>query len=435
MTETLLYIAGILLVLLGIAASIGLHEIGHLVPAKLFGVRVKQYMIGFGPTLFSRTKGETEYGVKAIPLGGYISMVGMFPPENPAKPNRGLFAKWIREARKEVRSEVSAGDEGRQFYQLSFIKKFTVMFGGPFMNFLLGTLLIVISLSGIGTAQVSTTVDRVYDCIEQTDEACDPNAPISPAKAAGLQSGDEVVEVNGVSVSEWEEVVAALNLKIEQQSQITVLREEKLVELAITPVFTERPVYDATGNLLRDSSGDPVTEIRPILGILTEPKLKPIGLADSLGVAAGSTAALGGFVLQLPQEVWKIASSTFGDVERDPNGAVSIVGVGQIAGEVAANQDASWELRLGSILLLLGSLNLALFVFNLIPLLPLDGGHILGAVYERIKRSTLKAIRGVDPGPVDTAKALPLAYVVWAVLLATGIVVILADLVNPITLG
>lgn len=435
MTELLLYLGGIALVLIGIAASIGLHEVGHLVPAKLFGVRVKQYMIGFGPTIFSRTKGETEYGIKAIPLGGYISMVGMFPPENPAKPTRGIFAKWIRDARKEVRSEVSASDEGRQFYQLSFTKKVVVMFGGPFMNFLLGTLLIVVSLSGIGTAQVSTTVDRVYDCIEQTEETCDADAPISPAKAAGMQSGDQVVEVNGVSVTEWEEVVSALNLKVEAASELVVNRDGNLVSLSITPVFTERPVYDATGNLARDSKGNPVTEIRPILGILTKPKLAPVGLGESLGVAASSTAALGSFVLQLPQEVWKIANSTFGVEERDPNGVVSIVGVGQIAGEVAANQDASWELRLGSILLLLGSLNLALFVFNLIPLLPLDGGHLLGAFYERLKRTTFKLVRGIDPGPVDTAKALPLAYVVWALLLATGLIVILADLVNPITLG
>lgn len=435
MVETALYLGGIVLVLLGIALSIGLHEIGHLVPAKIFGVRVKQYMVGFGPTLFSRTKGETEYGIKAIPLGGYISMVGMFPPENPAKPTRGLFAKWIIEARKEVRNEIGPSDEGRQFYQLSFIKKFTVMFGGPFMNFLLGTLLIVISLSGIGTAQVSTTVDKVYDCLEQTDDACDPAAPVTPAKAAGMQSGDKVVEVNGLVVLEWEEVVAALNTRTEATSAIVVERDGKRVELSITPVFTERPVYDASGNLLRDSEGNPVTEIRPILGILTEPKLQPLGLGDSLGVAAQSTAAIGGFVIQLPQEIWKIANSTFGTVERDPNGAVSIVGVGQIAGEVAANVDASWELRLGSILLLLGSLNLALFVFNLIPLLPLDGGHVLGAVYERIKRAGYRALGRKDPGPVDTAKALPLAYAVWAILLATGLVVILADLVNPITLG
>ena len=435
MTETLLYIAGILLVLIGIAVSIGLHEIGHLVPAKLFGVRVKQYMIGFGPTLFSKTKGETEYGIKAIPLGGYISMIGMFPPENPAKPTRGLFANWIREARKEVRTEVGVKDEGRQFYQLSFSKKIAVMFGGPFMNFLLGTLLIVISLSGIGTAQVSTTVDQVYDCIEQTEAGCDPNAPVSPAKAAGLKPGDRVVEVNQLAVNEWEEVVAALNLKIEAESSLVVERDGELVALTVTPVFTERPVYDATGNLVRDEAGNPVTEIRPILGILTEPKLSPVSLGESLGVAVNSTSALGAFVFSLPQEIWKIANSTFGLEERDPNGAVSIVGVGQIAGEVAANQDASWELRLGSILLLLGSLNLALFVFNLIPLLPLDGGHLLGALYERIKRTAVKLVRGVDPGPVDTAKALPLAYVVWAVLLATGIIVILADLVNPITLG
>lgn len=433
--ETALYILGIVAVMVGIALSIGLHEIGHLWPAKLFGVRVTQYMIGFGPTVFSKSRGETEYGLKAFPLGGYISMVGMFPPENPAKPYRGLFSNWIRDARKEVRSEVTSSDEGRQFYQLSFGKKFVIMFGGPFMNLVFGTLLIITSLSAIGTASVSTTVDQVFDCIEQTAEGCDPNAPISPAKKAGIQSGDKVVAVNGIKVSEWEEAVDALNLRTEAESEITVLRDSREVTLLITPVFTERPVYDSSGNFLRDEAGNPITEIRPILGILTEPKLVPQPLSQSLGVAASGTGAIAGFVLQLPNELWKVVSSTLGFQERDPNGAVSIVGVGQIAGEVASNTDASLEMRIGSILLLLGSLNLALFVFNLIPLLPLDGGHVLGAVYESLKRRGAILLTKKDPGPVDTARALPLAYAVWAVLLVTGVLLILADLLNPITLG
>lgn len=435
MLETLLYFLGVILIIIGIALSIGVHELGHLIPAKAFGIRVKQYMIGFGPTVFSRTKGETEYGVKAIPLGGYISMVGMYPPENPAKPYRGLFANWIKEARREVRNEVVAEDEGRQFYQLSFPKKFVIMFGGPFMNFLLGALLILTSLSGIGTAQVSTSVEKVFDCIEQTVEGCYPDAPASPAKVAGLLAGDQVIAVNGVAISEWEEVVRELNKRTESVSTLTVLRDGSEQNLQITPVFTERPIYDSMGNVQRNENGEPLTEIRPILGILTTPKITPVPIQESWNVAISSTAAIGGFILQLPQEIWEVTLSTFGFSERDPNGAVSIVGVGQLAGEVTANTEASWQERVGSILLLLGSLNLALFVFNLLPLLPLDGGHVLGSLYEVGKRRTVRAITGKDPGPVDTARALPLAYLVWALLLATGILLILADLVNPITLG
>ncbi len=151
MIDILLYAAGIAIVLIGIALSIGLHEIGHLIPAKIFGVRVNQYMIGFGPTVKSWTRGDTEYGVKAIPLGGYILMTGMYPPES--KPYRGPFARWIRDARQQVRQGIEPSDENRQFYKLSAPKKLTIMLGGPLMNLILGMLLILLALSGVGTMQ------------------------------------------------------------------------------------------------------------------------------------------------------------------------------------------------------------------------------------------------------------------------------------------
>lgn len=427
MLDTILYLLGILIFLVGIAFSVGLHELGHYLPAKKFGVEVRQFMIGFGPTLFSRRRGETEFGVKAFPLGGYILMSGMYAPAK--KPYRGLFANWINEARREVESQENVSEE-RKFYRLSGPKKITIMLGGPVMNLLLGTLLIVASLSGIGTLQNSLTVDQVYPCMESAVESeCPEGSAATPAKLAGLQSGDEVKAVNGQTVSSWKEVTALL--EDNSSSTLTVERNGTDVTINITPVFMERAVYDSLGNLELDAQGNPVTELSPVLGIRLLGVTKPVGLDQSLSYAGASLASMAAFILELPQQIYEVTLSTVGITERDPYGAVSIVGVGQLAGELTS-ADIGIDAKLSSLLLLLGSLNLVLFVFNLVPLLPLDGGHVVGAVYESAKRRVVKQFRGKDPGPIDTAKALPLAYFVWVVLIFTGILLILADLINPI---
>lgn len=428
--DALLYVLGILIFLLGIALSVGLHELGHYLPAKRFGVQVQQFMVGFGPTIFSRFRGETEFGVKAFPLGGYILMSGMYPPAS--KPSKGLFSNWINEARKELAAQEDS-EAGRKFYQLTALKKITIMLGGPVMNLLLGIVLIVVSLSGIGTLQNSLKVEQVYQCLEVTSSGeCEAGAPTTPASLAGLQAGDTVSGVNGQSVGSWAEVIELLSNRA--SSEITVLRDGESKQLSISPVFMERAVYDTFGNLQLDQQGNPKTELTPVLGIRLQGVTQPLPLSQSLAFVGASVITMAGFIVQLPYQVYQVALSTLGLAERDPNGAVSIVGVGQLAGELTA-ADIGVDAKLASLLLLLGSLNLVLFVFNLVPLLPLDGGHVLGAIYEGVKRTLGRKIRGVDPGPIDTARALPLAYFVWLLLISAGLLLILADLVNPITLG
>ena len=174
MSETLWYVGGIVFVALGIGFSIGLHEIGHLWPAKKFGVKVPTYAIGFGPTLFKTKRGETTYAIKLIPLGGYITMIGMYPPEKAAGPNktqepadreRGFFADMIFSARNAHSEHITAADKNRMFYQLPVWKRMVIMFGGPFMNLLLGVLLMILVISGIGTTRQSTTIDQVMPCV------------------------------------------------------------------------------------------------------------------------------------------------------------------------------------------------------------------------------------------------------------------------------
>ena len=431
--DIILYILGIVAVIFGIALSIGLHELGHYLPAKKFGIRVKQFMVGFGPTVKSWHRGETEFGFKAIPLGGFILMTGMYPPER--KPYRGLFSKWINEARTAEREEIQESDEGRQFYQLPPYKKLIVMLGGPFMNFLLGMLLIAIALSGIGTMQQGLTIQKVYECVDVApDDTCPTDSPKSPAALAGIQPGDTVTEVNGSPVTSWAEVIAGFNKNLGQPSQLVVTRDGAATELTVTPVFLERPLYGSDGRVLLNEQQVPQTEFRPLLGVRVEPVSVPMSIQDSLNYGLNATGATFGFILTLPQQVWAVTSSTFGLSERDPNGAVSIVGVGQLAGELSQSE-LPLSAKIASLLMLLGALNLALFAFNLIPLLPLDGGHVLGAVYESLKRRFGRVFLKKDPGPIDTARTLPIAYGVWLVLIFVGLILIMADIVNPITLG
>lgn len=424
--DALLYILGLLIVLLGIAVSIGLHEIGHLVPAKIFGVKVRQYMIGFGPTVWSRNRGETEYGVKAIPLGGYILMTGMYPPER--KPYRGPFATWISDARQEVRKDVLEAEESRQFYLLSAPKKLVIMLGGPLMNLILGVVLIVTALGAIGPMQPTLEVKQVFNCIE--GEVCEGQA-VSPAKLAGFEPGDLIQKVNGTPVSKWEEAITVLNQR-QGESTFELARAGKTIELKLTPIFSERQVYDDSGRPLKNDQGLPITELRPIIGIQLGAKNTPLSLSEAFGYSGNVIAGTFGFLLDLPNQLYKVILSTAGVQERDPSGAVSIVGVGQIAGELTSSDGLGIASKLGSLLLLIGSLNIALFAFNLIPLLPLDGGHVAGAVYEGLKRRAVRVFTGKDPGPIDSARALPLAYAVWFLLIAVGLILILADLTNPI---
>src|SRR6185312_2476375 len=148
----MLYALGVIIFAVGLLLSIALHEVGHMVPAKKFGVKVTQYMVGFGPTLFSRKKGDTEYGIKAIPLGGYIRMIGMVPPRADGKVSRWprRLATAVEDFRQMSRAEVGPEDEERQFYRLTPGKKMIVMLGGPSMNLLIFLVLFIVLITTLG---------------------------------------------------------------------------------------------------------------------------------------------------------------------------------------------------------------------------------------------------------------------------------------------
>lgn len=436
----LAFIVGVVIIVIGLAISIGLHEIGHLLPAKLFGVKVTQYMIGFGPTIWSRRKGETEYGVKAIPLGGYISMIGMFPPakgEQAKADSTGFFRGLVQDARDSSTESITAGDEHRAFYLLPVWKRIIIMFGGPFMNLLLAFVFFGVLLMGFGVAQPSTTIGSVSECaLPATSErqTCEVGDPAAPGAAAGIEPGDRIVSIAGEPIESWNESTAIIRDHAGEPVALVVERGGETLDLEVTPMLSERYQLDDKGAVVTDAAGAPLTEEAGFVGIGTviETVRQPITAVPAF--VGENVAGVTGIILNLPQRMVDIAEAAFGPGERDPNGPMSIVGAGRVAGEVAATDQLEVVQKAAGLIGLLGSLNIALFVFNLIPLLPLDGGHIAGALWEAIRRGFAKLFRRPDPGPVDLAKLMPLTLAVVVVLGGMSALLIYADIVKPVQL-
>ena len=444
----LLFVLGILVIGVGLALSIALHEVGHLVPAKLFGVRVTQYMIGFGPTVFSRTRGETEYGIKAIPLGGYIRMIGMYPPhrgepEGTIREDSTGLLQQITELSEEAKayesSQYGPEDAHRTFVALSVPKKLVVMLGGPTMNLLISVALMVVLVCGIGLPAVTPTVQSVSKCVVPADAPADVSCegrPEAPALAAGIRPGDTLTEIDGHPIHRWEDVTVAVRAAGDRTVPVVVERDGETLHLEATMIVDARPVLDEDGAAVRDADGKLVTEQVGFLGVAGTPDLVPQSPAQVPQMAWSAFTQTGRLVLTLPVRLWEVGQAAFGPGERDPNGPLGVVGVSRLAGEVASADQPGFELRekAGTMISMLASLNMALFVFNLIPLLPLDGGHVAGALFEGVRRFLARLRGRPDPGPVDMSRMLPLTNAVAIVFILMTVLLLYADIVKPITL-
>jgi membrane-associated protease RseP (regulator of RpoE activity) len=445
----LLYTLGVLIFAFGLLASIALHEIGHMVPAKKFGVKVTQYMVGFGPTLWSRKRGDTEYGVKGIPIGGYIRMIGMVPPRADGKVSRWprRMATAVEDFRRMSRAEVQPADEARQFYRLTPGKKMIVMLGGPTMNLLIFLVLFIVLIMTLGTPQQkeTTTVGSVLKCVVAADSpeaqstTCPPDAKATPALHQ-LKPGDTFVSINGTRVTSWDQLSSLIQPAAGKQLAVVVHRAGKDVALHITPVANKNWVDDARTKLETVGFiGFAPTEHNyfqtvPVSGVPGQ-----IGSQIKLGFSA---------IGKYPAKLENLWQTVFEGKKRDPNGAVGVVGIGRISGDYARSDLLSVRDKVFVLINLLAGVNLLLFLFNLLPLLPLDGGHVAGAIVESIRRGRARLkqrgqpvavdANGVPVPPahrqifVDTAAMLPVMYGVASVLIVLTLLTLYADIVKPI---
>lgn len=449
------YILGVVLFALAILVSIGLHELGHMIPAKAFGAKVTQYFVGFGPTVWSRRKGETEYGVKGVPLGGYVKIVGMLPPGpaqagmtvesgetvDPAtgdlrvrRSNTGMFTQLISDARAAEWETIEPQDAPRLFYRLPWWKKVIVMAGGPTVNLLIAFFVFLGVFGVYGSHETVADAGRpvvasVSECVipyAESGRACRSSDPVAPAYQAGLRPGDEITSFSGTAVQDWTQLRALIRENLSGSAVIGYTRDGQAMTGETTTTVEARPSSDdPTDQTLRQvgflgvspTSHTQVTHGGPIF------TLRQMGTMTKDSVVA---------LVHLPVKVWGVAEAIVGAKERAADSPVSIVGGGRLAGEEISATGFPLGDRVAGLLMLIGGFNLFIGLFNFVPLLPLDGGHIASALWEGLRRGIARLRRRPDPGYVDAAKLLPVAYVVASFLLVMGVVLIVGDLVVPL---
>jgi membrane-associated protease RseP (regulator of RpoE activity) len=376
---------GFLAFIAALLLSVMVHEFGHYITARRFGMWVSEFFVGFGKKIWSVQRGETEFGVKAIPAGGYCKIEGMSPSD-----------------------QMPVGEEERAFYKASSFKKLVVLGAGSFLHFVIGFVLLFTLFAGIGTNQVLPVISEVV--------------PDSAAQAAGLQPGDEILSINGKKVTDW-------------YKDVEVIRQSEGAELTL--------VLDRNGEEISTTASARFTEIdgttRYVLGIVNDVGLQRSGLWLS---AKNSAIVTKSFLTEsvkslakLPEKIPALWGATVRGEERDVNGLVGVVGVARVSGQAVGSDKLDPMERLATFVLIVASLNIFVGIFNLLPILPLDGGHMAVAIADEI-RAFFARLRGRQrPAPIDVTVLTPITMVVFVILACLTLLLLVADVINPVILN
>jgi membrane-associated protease RseP (regulator of RpoE activity) len=394
------FLLGVVIFVLALLVSIMLHELGHFLTAKKFGMKVTQFFVGFGQTLWSTVRGETEYGVKAIPAGGFVKITGMTALD-----------------------EVDPADEPRSFRRQPAWERIVVLAAGSFMHFVLALFLLFVLAVGLGLENDNTTAIGTVDaCVPASvhaldQQSCAGNRGTSPAKLAGIRPGDKIIAIGGTRVTNWTKLGTVIrDQPAGQPVPVVIQRDGRQQTLTVTPAT----VPGRSGSYLG------------IGNAATFQRLGPVSAVRYAGSAFGqvlteSAKGLGKLPAAIPDLFAK-------DRAKTAAGQIgSVVGAGDTAGQVVA-ANIGWQSKVAFILAIVISLNIFVGAFNLLPLLPLDGGHLAVIFYERI-RAWLARLRGKpDPGLVDMQRLIPVSVGVFALLVGFGLLLIMADIFNPVHL-
>ncbi|SCG69279.1 RIP metalloprotease RseP [Micromonospora echinaurantiaca] len=411
------YLLGVVLFALAILISVSLHEAGHMLTAKAFGMKVTRYFVGFGPTLWSFRRGETEYGVKGIPLGGFCKIVGMTPQDD----------------------DVDPADEPRAMWRFPVWKRTIVMSAGSITHFALAlvALWVIAVTAGLPNPDFPSSeaeirkepaVIQLSECVvpENAIRPCTPADAASPAEQAQLRDGDRITAVNDTPINNYGDLLTTLRtLKPGETARIAYVRDGQPGGTEAVLAKTQRRPLDDPNGAVGDVAALGVGLIPSTPTRTTYGPVAAFGAtADFTGDMAVNTAKA---LQRIPQKIPALWTAITGG-ERDVDTPISVVGASRLGGEAVENN--AWYL----FFMLFVSLNFFIGVFNLLPLLPLDGGHIAIAWFERARSWLYARIGRPDPGRVDYLKLMPFTYAVILIGGAFTLLTITADVVNPITL-
>ena len=378
-------ILGIVAFIVALLFSVMVHEFGHYITARRYGMWVSEFFVGFGKRVWSFTRGETEFGIKAIPAGGYCKIEGMAPND-----------------------EMPEGEQDRAFYKASSGKKLIVLGAGSFLHFVLGYVLLFTLFAGVGTNQVLPVIGEVVDG--------------SVAESVGIQAGDEVRSINGIRVTNWFKDVEAIRNSQGSQLTLVLVRDGQQITVKAASRLTD---IDGTK--------------RYVLGIINEVGLKRWGVISS---ASNAYTTSKNFITEsikalfsLPSKIPALWGQTVRGEERDINGLVGVVGVARVSGQAVGDGELTVSERLATFILIIASLNIFIGIFNLLPILPLDGGHMAVAIADEI-RAFYARLRGRPrPSAIDVTTLTPITMVVFVILACLTLLLLVADVINPVILN